>query len=233
MCKELARLSKLVALIACVCTAQTKQPTPDQIQSSLLADLRGDDPDASGPYGTLLGSRIDIPYVNPGGGVRAGVISVEELGHKTPKVAKKWFRDGARLAQKGDHPGAVADFKKAIGLDHDFAQAHHRLGVEYAFLGRLTEAEAELRTAVRIQPHAIGPGFDLSVLLYRKGDFQDAERAVKHVLDLSMTTPPAHLLLGMILVGRDPESDDGIAQIRYAARTMPEAQEILDKILRH
>jgi Flp pilus assembly protein TadD len=200
-----------------------------------MADLRGDNPDDSDPYRSLFDPHATPMNISPGtkaGRVPAGLISVEELGHEPPKAARKCVDQGIRLAAKGDHRRAAAEFEKAVGLDRDFVLAHDRLGVEYAQLGRLTEAESELRGAVVLQPRAVGPAFDLSVLLYRKGDFQEAERAVRHVLYLSPTIAPARLLLGMILVGEDLKSNDGIAQIRYAARTMPEAQEILEKLLK-
>jgi tetratricopeptide (TPR) repeat protein len=224
------RLPMLGVLVACVCVAQTAQPTPEQTLARMLADLRGDDPNASSPYKSLFDPQppqISARLVPAKGRAPAGYISVEELTHKPPREARRWASRGMRLARRGDHAGAAADFEKAIAVDPDFALGHHRLGLEDIQLDRLAQGEEELRRTVQMEPHAVGPAFDLSALLYREGNFSEAERNVRRVLGLSDTFAPAHLLLGLILIGGQRDSAEGVHQIQYVARTIPDAIKIL------
>jgi tetratricopeptide (TPR) repeat protein len=220
--------------VACVCAAQTAQPTAEQILVRTLADLRGDDPDVPSPYKSLLDpnrpqnvrravSKTQAP---------AGYVSAAELAYKPPKKAATWASRGIRLARKGDHAGAASNFEKAVAIDPAFAFAHHSLGIEDVQLGRLTEGEQELRRTVQLDPGGIGPAFDLSVLLYRRGDFSGSEQALRRLLHLSDSFAPAHFLLGMILINQETERNEGINQLEYAARTIPDAMKILAQLRR-
>lgn len=55
---------------------------------------------------------------------------------------------GARFSRSGNHARAAAEFEKATVRDPEYDKAHHRLGVEYAQLGRLDEGEMESSRSV-------------------------------------------------------------------------------------
>ncbi len=58
---------------------------------------------------------------------------------------------------KGIYDEAVAEFKKAIKINPNYAGAHHSLGVAYGSRGMYDEAVAEFKEAIMTCPPRIGP----------------------------------------------------------------------------
>ncbi len=61
-----------------------------------------------------------------------------------------WMRRGTCNQGKNDGAAAVADFKKALSLDANFAAAHYYLGRELASQGKFEEGRAELKKAATL-----------------------------------------------------------------------------------
>lgn len=59
---------------------------------------------------------------------------------------------GRALEARGDYAEAAEQFRSAIALHPEFAEAHNNLGVALARQGRLDEAVAEVREALRLDP---------------------------------------------------------------------------------
>ena len=59
---------------------------------------------------------------------------------------------GITLAQQGRLDEAIADFRRALEINPDLAQAHHNLGIALQEQGRLEEAAASYRRAVELKP---------------------------------------------------------------------------------
>lgn len=72
------------------------------------------------------------------------------------KEAWDAFERGTVLSERGDHAGAEASFRKAVELNPSFAEAHYRLGVSLARLGRRDEAISSLRRCLEIEPNHEG-----------------------------------------------------------------------------
>jgi Flp pilus assembly protein TadD len=216
-------------LLACVCLAQTKQPSLEELDAALLKDLRGGAEARLGPAVGSSPSQIEPPASHsdrPSG----SSVSVTQLQHKPPKQAQQCVARGARFSRLGDHERAAAEFEKAITRDPQYANAHDRLGVEYAQLRRLDEGETELRCSIGLDAAAWAAHYDLAVILYQKGDFAGAERSVRRALDLSSTNAQAHLLLGLLLWRHAETSRDALAHLKNAARTLPQAQRLLKSL---
>jgi tetratricopeptide (TPR) repeat protein len=58
---------------------------------------------------------------------------------------------GNLLLEDGDIDGAIARFERAIGLDPDYPEAHHNLGVAFRRAGRRSDAVRELRRATGLE----------------------------------------------------------------------------------
>jgi tetratricopeptide (TPR) repeat protein len=70
-----------------------------------------------------------------------------------PRSAEARNDIGRILASKGKLEGAIPFFQKAIEIDPDFAEAHQFLGAAlYYARGRVPEALAQWREALRVQP---------------------------------------------------------------------------------
>ena len=219
-------------LLACCGGAQSRVPSPPEIDAVLRADLRGDSDAPPNVKGIPPGpAPIQIePPASSSNRPSAASISVTQLRHKVPKRARQAVGRGARFSQSGDHARAAAEFAQAIAWDPACADAHDRLGAEYAQLGRYAESEAELRRSIALDPAAWAAHYDLAVTLYRTGDFAAAELSVRRALELSSANPPVHLLLGVLLCRSEETRADGVRHLQYAARTIPAARELLGKL---
>jgi tetratricopeptide (TPR) repeat protein len=63
------------------------------------------------------------------------------------------FAWGDDLAGSGEHATAVTRYQQALEYRPADAPLRNNLGIELARLGRFSEAQSELETAVRIDPH--------------------------------------------------------------------------------
>lgn len=219
-------------LLACWGAAQTRTPNLEEIDAALRTDLRGDPAAPQNPKSLPSGPvpiQIEPPHSHsdrPSG----ASISANQLRHKAPKRARQAVARGARFAQAGDHARAAAQFEQAIEWDPAYANAHDRLGAEYAQLGRYAESEAELRRSITLDRAAWAAQYDLAVTLYRTGDLAGAESSVRRALELSSANPQVHLLLGLLLCRSEETRAEGVQHLKYAARRIPEAEELLGNL---
>jgi tetratricopeptide (TPR) repeat protein len=56
------------------------------------------------------------------------------------------------LDNKGDHDGAIAEYRKALALEPGLDLAHYGLGLALAATGRRKEAGGEFQKANRLNP---------------------------------------------------------------------------------
>ncbi len=84
-----------------------------------------------------------------------------------------------------DFRGAEAEFKHAISLNPNYATAHQWYAHLLNHLGRKTEAMAEVRKALEIDPLSSIINHNVGDALYYKGDFQAAIDQYEKVLEIS------------------------------------------------
>ena len=80
------------------------------------------------------------------------------------------------LSDLGQHEAAVAMQRRAIALDPLHAHYRFFLGFYLVPLGRLDEAEAEVRKALELQPGELGGHAELAMILVQRGDAAAALR---------------------------------------------------------
>jgi tetratricopeptide (TPR) repeat protein len=92
----------------------------------------------------------------------------------------------ARLARidkaQGDTTQALAEFDLAVGLRSNDAVLRFEYGTALFELGRHAEAVAQLREAVRLEPHWAVPWFNLGIALQAQGSAADAIEAYEAFL---------------------------------------------------
>ena len=84
--------------------------------------------------------------------------------------AAEHLSKGMVLAQDGDINGAIAEYRKALKIDPDFADAHNNLGLALEKNRNLDAAIAEFREALRVAPDDAVVPFNLGIALRAKGD---------------------------------------------------------------
>jgi Flp pilus assembly protein TadD len=212
---------------------------PDQVLRSVLGDLQGAQKGVE-----VLVMPADphrMPMLFPAGGVWAeprpasadtdssppSVVSAKHLRHKVPKAAMKAYKNSEKLSRQHHPDKASQQLEEAIALDPDFSDAHGDLGVEYARLDKLPEAEAELRLALALDPEDDLHHSNLGWLLFWQGRFDEAEASVRRALRLAPNSASAHMLLGRLLLNRTETRDEGLKHLEHAAEVMPAARAML------
>ena len=157
-------------------------------------------------------------------------ISLAQLKHKAPRQAKKALLNATKLSQAGEHEKAIAQLQSAVLRDPDFIEAHDWLALEYARLNRYSDARASIQRVVDLDPNYFGGHYNLGVILVELGDLSAAERSARRAMEISGSNPLAHLLMGFLLCTRQESRAEGVRHLQYAARTLPEARNFLERL---
>jgi tetratricopeptide (TPR) repeat protein len=155
------------------------------------------------------------------------------LGQPGPGAAEAAINRGIELAEQGKHDEAIAQFREAVRIDPDDADARHRLAITLADQGKLDEAVAEYRAAIRIQPDLAESHYNLGLALYLRGDLDQATVEYRAAIRLNPEFTAAHYEFGKALALQG-KLDEATAEFREAIRIQPDdasAHAILGTIL--
>jgi tetratricopeptide (TPR) repeat protein len=97
---------------------------------------------------------------------------------------------------------AIAEFKGAIRLKKDYAEAHFNLGVALSDKGRLDEGIAEYKQAIRIKKDYAEAHYNLGIALCDKGRLEEAIAAYREAIRLKNDYAEAYCNLGNVLQRR-------------------------------
>jgi len=118
---------------------------------------------------------------------------------------------------------AISYYKKAISIDPDYSEAMNNLGVTYAETGNWDEAvksfDSALANSMYETPEMAYA--NKGYVLYMKGDYNNAETAVKEALILNRQFPLASYVLGLIYTKLDND-DAAIEEFKKAIGLAPE-----------
>ena len=89
-----------------------------------------------------------------------------------------------------------------------------------------------LRHSLDLDPYLSMVHYNLGVVLFRIGDVGGAEQSAQHAVEQSPEDARAHLLLGALLWRKKATRSDGLRHIEFAARSLPEAKELLQSLER-
>lgn len=101
-----------------------------------------------------------------------------------------------------DFAGAETEYKEAIRLSPNNAEAHYSYGNALVALGRADEALNELRIAQQLDPLSMTIASNTAWALYIAGRLDEAEVQIRQVLARDPNYPRAHLVLGEIYLER-------------------------------
>jgi tetratricopeptide (TPR) repeat protein len=127
---------------------------------------------------------------------------------------------GLRLAERGDHEGAIAIFQRALAQDPTSGEAWHGIGVSRAEQRRFEQAVEAYRQALERMPLSTWTHYNLGVCLEQIGRHQEAARAFSDAVALLPNDPNLHYRLGASLsqAGREREA---IEQLEIALELDP------------
>jgi tetratricopeptide (TPR) repeat protein len=101
-----------------------------------------------------------------------------------------------RLYFDWDWPGAEAAFQRAIELDRNNGAPHQWYSIYLLAAGRRAEALREIQLAQQRDPLSLAVNTDLGFHFYYTGQYDEAVKQLKLVLEMNAAFPPAHLWLG-------------------------------------
>jgi Flp pilus assembly protein TadD len=119
--------------------------------------------------------------------------------------------------EKGQIDVALREYREAIRLKPDDAQAHNKLGHALAREGRTDEALGQFREAVRLKPGYAEAQNNLGVALAGKGQVDDAIRQYQEAIRLEPGYAEAHNNLGFALYTKG-QAEDAIRHFQEAIR---------------
>lgn len=108
-------------------------------------------------------------------------------------TAESYYDEGVTASMKGDLETAVAQFQKAIRMDHTMASAYHQLGKCYQRMGNAQRAVELLHEVVMKRPTLIAARIDYGSALAGAGRGEDARKQFVQVLALRPGDPKAQL----------------------------------------
>jgi adenylate cyclase len=101
-----------------------------------------------------------------------------------------------------DFPGAEEEFKKAIELNPNNAQAHHGYGTYLACMGRYEEAIYEAKRACEVDPLSLQMSQLVAHVLALAHDYEGAIDVLLHLLEMDPHFAPAHSALLLVYTAK-------------------------------
>ncbi len=129
----------------------------------------------------------------------------------------------------GDWDGAMTQYRAAIRVDPNDAEAHEVLGIALGNKGDWDGEIAEEREAVRLKPDDAEAHDALGYALWRKGDSDGAIAEAREAVRLKPDLAEAHDTLGAAL-GNKGDLDGEINEEREAIRLKPDLVEAHDAL---
>ena len=154
----------------------------------------------------------------------SGWVTVNQLRQKPPRKALKEFARSQKAMAGRDYPQSAAHLEKALAIYPSYIDAHHQLGMAYFKQNNFPAAIESFRRALEIDPARGTSRYCLALALAGMEKFEEAETAAREAVRLSPGLPWAHYVLGLVLVKRNPDTAEAMAQLRQAAPSIPLAR---------
>lgn len=156
------------------------------------------------------------------------VARLETAVHLAPENADAQLALGNALMRAGRAAEALAPYARSLELQ-PAADAHYNLATALQELGRPTEAEQQLRLAVRLDPALVNAHRRLALLLARAGRLDEAAEHFAAIVVVAPTDADAHANLGNVrlLQGRAAEA---VLHYEAALRQRPDDTRLRDNL---
>ncbi|NMF60312.1 tetratricopeptide repeat protein [Pseudanabaena yagii] len=124
--------------------------------------------------------------VNVSGGteVKTTAETSATTSKKPSEEAAKHYNSGVEKAKAGDSQGAIAEYKEAIRISPDFAQAYNNSGAEKAKLKDYKGAIADLNEAIHLTPEDGDPHYTRGLAKAQSEDLQGAKVDLEKAAEL-------------------------------------------------
>lgn len=107
---------------------------------------------------------------------------------------------GDVYARHKDFAGAEREFKKAIEINPNYADAWHNLALTYQNIGRSAEAVKAYEKAVEINPKLWQSYENLTVLYLGQNDYMSAENSLEKLIEINPQNANYYVNMGIVKV---------------------------------
>jgi len=125
------------------------------------------------------------------------------------------------LATLSEWSYGEAEFRKAIEIDPNYANAHHWLAFDLFFFGRTDEALAEMALARQLDPLSAVTNADEGAFLYAARRFGDAIARLQRAIELDPKLGQPHATFALLKLARG-DSVDALREARSALALDPD-----------
>jgi Flp pilus assembly protein TadD len=197
----------------------------------------------TGPDGTVLydepvniggaGDRLSIrlPETPKASRASQGTVSIRQLQHNVPAQAQKALSKGRSAAAKGKTEEAMDEFREAVRIDPEFADAYNDLGALHASRGDLAAAVDEFRKAIDLVPDHRLALSNLCIVLGRMQRFDEAKPVARSALRIDPANATVHFVLAISLIGGSEGSEEALDHLQRAAPEIPMAHVFAAQLL--
>jgi tetratricopeptide (TPR) repeat protein len=130
-------------------------------------------------------------------------------------------KDQLTVPQRSAFEKAIDEYVRAQLTNADRPEAHLNIGLLYAQIERLDEAESEYQTAIKLQPSFVPAYVNLADLYRIKGMDDEGERMLRKALKVSPQNAEVYHALGLLLV-RKKQMPEAIDALGKSAKLKPD-----------
>ncbi|HEY7306444.1 MAG TPA: tetratricopeptide repeat protein [Bryobacteraceae bacterium] len=136
------------------------------------------------------------------------------------QTAAAYDQHGVQLAQRGDLPAAIEQFRTALKLDPKEPAVWYHLGLAYDQARQTDEAMAGFEEALRLQPAHVEARYMLADCCHKRGDFAGELNLLSEVVKRAPEFADAHYNYGVALK-RQGKVQAAAEELRAAVRLKP------------
>jgi tetratricopeptide (TPR) repeat protein len=130
-------------------------------------------------------------------------------------------RRGVDLAQSGDLSAAIKQFRSALRLSPNYAQAWYHLGLAYDQARDTDQAMTGFEEALRVQPDYVEARYMLADCCRKRGDFAGERNVLGQVTAQAPQFAEAHYNYGIALKNGD-KPQAAVQELRAAVKLSPD-----------
>lgn len=127
---------------------------------------------------------------------------------------------GAYHFGRQDYASAVAEYKKATGINPRFSQPYNQMGYAYRFMGKYPEAEQAFKKYIELIPGDPNPYDSYAELLMKLGRFDESIKSYEKALSVDPNFVASYIGIGndRVFLGRPQEARASYGKLAAIAR---------------
>jgi tetratricopeptide (TPR) repeat protein len=149
-----------------------------------------------------------------------GTIIIWVMRERKVDTVKEWSEIGIKALTAKQYDEAITEFKKAIKINPNYADAHNYLGLAYSKKGMLDKAISEYKKAIKIKPDYALAHLNLGVVYDNKGMVDEAISEYKIAISINPDFAFAPYALGLAF-GKKDMIDEKISEYKKAIKINP------------